>query len=161
VIALGSILCVQVLPAQKQEKHYLPADQVEVSQFPLTLSDLEENLPAYRWAKLDREKTFIAEYTYYQDYWKEDPQEKYSTELLVYSVYKSPYPKLLQDYKSYLMKDAKPERTERLDETEYGAREAWWFRNGLLLEYSDQIVWIWPLTDRYHDPEILKNAFTA
>lgn len=160
VIALASVFCVHVLPSAKEEKVYLPAEQVDASMFPLSLTDLEEDLPAYRWAKANREKTFLAQYTYYQDYFMDEPTGRYADELLVYSVYQSRYPKLLADYKAYLMKDAKPERTEQLSETQYGAEEAWWFNNGLLLEYPEKIVWIWPLTDRFHDPKAIKAAFT-
>lgn len=159
VVALSGTICFQILPDKDDKQVYVPADQVDVSIFPLTLEDVGSNALAYRWAEVTQEKTFLAEYSYYQDYAKDDPNSKTMAELLVYSVYRSRYPKLLEAYMDYRMKDAVPERTEKLNGDDYGAEEAWWFKNGLLLQYPDKIVWVWPLAERFLKPEALKKAF--
>lgn len=161
VIALSGIVCTGFLSDRDEKQIFLPADQVDVSEFPLSLDDLEEDAGAYRWAKADREKTFLAEYTYYREYAKETPEDKYATALLVYSVYQSPFPRLLEDYLEYRMKDAVPERTEQLAAADYGAAEAWKFSNGLLLSYPDKVVWIWPLAKEFDQPQALREAFNG
>ena len=146
---------------EKEERIFLPTSQAQPTGFPITLEDTGETLLPYRWSRAEEEKTFLAGYTDYQDVASESPEGNRSLQLLYYSVYQSRYPALLEWYTTYRLR-GEHSRFETLDAQAYGAEFAYYFDNGLLLGYPQQVVWFWPMTEESErlQPEFLRETFS-